>query len=173
MKTITQSDLSQSKSQAMFQIERLYSSTDLKCENDCKRSHNYYQWISKKTQIVINEPTYKCVDEEKIKRGSVVWVEFGFNIGNEFGGRHPAIILRKTGASIFVIPLSSQEPSEKKDYHVKIDKVYNFKNMVRWTNVLKLQNISVQRIDFKSSIGNVKGHVLNEINEALKKSHIF
>lgn len=173
MKTITQSDLGLSKSQALSQIESLYSSTNLECENDCKRSHNYYQWVSKKTQIVIKEPTYKCKDENKIRRGSVVWIEFGFNIGNEFGGRHPAIILRKTGASVFVIPLSSQEPSEKKDYHVKIDKVYNFKNMVRWTNVLKIQNVSIQRVDFTASIGNVKGDVLNEINEALKKSHIF
>ncbi len=53
-------------------------------------------------------------------RGAVVWIEFGFNIGNEFGGRHPAIIMRKTG-----------------------------------------------------SIGNVKGEVLNEINNTLKKCHIF
>lgn len=27
-----------------------------------------------------------------LKRGNVVWVDFGFNIGNEFGGMHPAII---------------------------------------------------------------------------------
>ena len=29
-----------------------------------------------------------------LKRGNVVWIDFGFNIGNEFGGMHPAIILK-------------------------------------------------------------------------------
>ncbi|MEF9946672.1 MAG: hypothetical protein RR737_08825 [Lachnospiraceae bacterium] len=28
-------------------------------------------------------------------RGNVVWVEFGFNVGCEFGGKHPAIIHSK------------------------------------------------------------------------------
>lgn len=173
MKIITQENLNKSKTDAVSQIENLYSSTNLECEIDRKRSHNYYQWFSTKTQLIINETNYKCELESNLIRGSVVWIEFGFNIGNEFGGRHPAIILRKTGSSIFVVPLSSQEPSEKKDYHVKIDKVYGFKNMIRWTNVLKLQNVSIQRVDMSSSIGNVKGSVLNSINDALKKSHIF
>ena len=95
------------------------------------------------------------------------------NIGNEFGGRHPAIILRKTADSIFVVPLSSQKPDSPQKYHVKIEKVYGFKNMERWTNVLRLQNVSIQRIDMTASIGNVKGTVLDAINDALKISHIF
>jgi len=173
VRVITQDDLGKSKLEAKSQIDTLYSVTDLyNCESR-KRSFNYYQWFSKKTQLIIAEPKYICSQEDKLIRGAVAWVEFGFNIGNEFGGRHPAIILRKTGQSIFVIPLSSQEPSEKKEYHVKIEKVYGFKNMVRWTNVLKLQNVSIQRVDFNSSIGNIKGSVLNDINDALKKSHIF
>ena len=46
-------------------------------------------------------------------------------------------------------------------------------DITRWTNVLKLQNVSIQRIDENSSIGNVKGDVLDAINDALKKCHIF
>ena len=173
MKIISQDDLNTIKTEAESQINNLYSATKLDDCESCKRSFNYFQWFSRKTQLIIDEPGYICSQEEKLIRGAVAWVEFGFNIGNEFGGRHPAIILRKTGKSIFVIPLSSQEPSEKKDYHVKIEKVYGFKNMIRWTNVLKLQNVSIQRVDFNSSIGNIKGSVLNDINDALKKSHIF
>jgi len=45
------------------------------------------------------------------RRGCVVWVEFGYNIGVEFGGRHPAIILRNNRDSLLVAPLSSQVPS--------------------------------------------------------------
>lgn len=173
MKTITKEELEASTLAAKNKLDLLCEGTNYKNSNDVKRSNNFAQWIEKKTDIIINESTYVCPDEEKLKRGVVVWIEFGFNIGNEFGGRHPAIILRKTGKSVFVVPLSSQKPDEPKKYHVKIDKVYGFKNMERWTNVLKLQNVSIQRIDMSASIGNVKGDVLNKINEALKESHIF
>lgn len=173
MKIISQEELNKSKESLNSQIDKLYSSTNKDNDDTRKRTHNYFQWVSTKTQLVMDEPSFVCDKEDKLVRGAVVWIEFGFNIGNEFGGRHPAIILRKTGSSIFVVPLSSQEPNEKKDYHVKVEKVYGFRNMVRWTNVLKLQNVSIQRVDTKASMGNVKGDVLNDINSALKKCHIF
>ena len=173
MKKITNDELKQSITSAKSQIDKLYNNTALENEDDIKRSHNYAQWIQKKTDIIINEPNYTCKHEEKLKRGAVVWIEFGFTIGNEFGGRHPAIILRKTEKSVFVVPLSSQRPNTPQKYHVRIDKVYGFKNMERWTNVLRLQNISIQRIDMNASIGNVKGNILDAINDALKETHIF
>lgn len=173
MKIVNQTELENAKETAKSQIDKLYSKTNIEDNNERKRTNNYYQWFATKTQFIIDEPNYVCDIEDKLVRGTVVWVEFGFNVGNEFGGRHPAIILRKTGSSLFVVPLSSQEPSEKKDYHVKVEKVYGFKNMVRWTNVLKLQNVSIQRVDANASIGNVKGGVLNDINAALKECHIF
>lgn len=173
MKIISQEELEKSKENVNLQIDKLYSSTNMESDDERKRTNNYLQWLSTKTQYVMDEPSFVCDKEDKLVRGAVVWIEFGFNVGNEFGGRHPAIILRKTPSSIFVVPLSSQEPGVMKDYHVKIEKVYGFKNMVRWTNVLTLQNISIQRVDTNASIGNVKGKVLNDINTALKKCHIF
>lgn len=173
MKIISQEELKKSKENLDAQIDTLYTSTNKNSDVERKRTNNYLQWLSTKTKYVMEESSFVCEKEDKLVRGAVVWIEFGFNIGNEFGGRHPAIILRKTGSSIYVVPLSSQEPNEKKDYHVKVEKVYGFRNMVRWTNVLKLQNVSIQRVDTNASIGNVKGHVLNDINNALEKCHIF
>lgn len=173
MKTISQEELENSKNNSKKQIDKMYSVTNMESNDERKRTNNYLQWISTKTQYVMDEAAFVCDKEDKLVRGAVVWVEFGFNVGDEFGGRHPAIILRKTPTSIFVVPLSSQEPNIKKDYHVKIEKVYGFRNMVRWTNVLTLQNVSIQRVDTNASIGNVKGSVLNDINNALKKCHIF
>ena len=37
------------------------------------------------------------------KRGNVIWIDFGFNIGNEFGGMHPAVILKNFDNDLFVI----------------------------------------------------------------------
>lgn len=145
------------------------ASTNVKDADDKKRSLNYLNWLNVKTNIIQQERTVTIPPQidASIKRGSVVWVEFGFNIGKEFGGRHPALILRRTEDSVFVIPLSSKTPKTIKDYHIKIDKVYNFTNIERWCNVLKIQNISILRIDTNATIGNVKGAVLDNISKAL------
>ena len=174
MKIVTEEQIALNKDTLKNCLDRLHTDTNILDNDDRKRTNNYFEWLHKKTNIVNNEKTFVCNEIlQNLKRGDVVWIEFGFNIGYEFGGRHPAIILRKTGDSIFVVPVSSQEPYEKKDYHVRVEKIYNFKNMIRWANVLKIQNVSIQRVDFKASIGNVKGHILNEINDAIKISHIF
>lgn len=39
----------------------------------------------------MNSPEFIEKSKEYIVRGDVVWVEFGFNIGEEFSGRHPAV----------------------------------------------------------------------------------
>lgn len=51
------------------------------------------------------------------KRGNVIWIDFGFNIGNEFGGMHPAVILKNFDNDLFVVPISSKKPSE----YIKIE----------------------------------------------------
>ena len=141
--------------------------------SEYKKSDLLAYWLNDFAEYHDEERTFDISKSGIYSRGDVIKVNLGFNIGNEFGGRHPAIILRKTADSIFVVPLSSQKPDSPQKYHVKIEKVYGFKNMERWTNVLRLQNVSIQRIDMTASIGNVKGTVLDAINDALKISHIF
>lgn len=127
------------------------------------------------TEYLLNAPALTDPqDAEKIvrllvfSRGNVVWTEFGFNIGCEFGGRHPALILKNNGETLLVIPLSSQEPLVKKPYHVKIEKVYNYEDKTRWASVTNLRPISVYRVDLSAQIGSVKGKVLDDIQKALK-----
>ena len=45
--------------------------------------------------------------------------------------------------------------------------------MERWVNVLRVKQVSIQRIDFNSSIGNIKGYILDKISEAIKETYIF
>ena len=46
-----------------------------------------------------------------MKRGSIVYADFGFNVGREYGGLHYAIVLNKTDARsnhlLHVLPLTS------------------------------------------------------------------
>ena len=44
--------------------------------------------------------------------GNVVWIDFGVNIGNEFGEMHPAVILKNFDKDLFIVPISSKKPIE-------------------------------------------------------------
>ena len=153
-----------------------------------------YQWLRPEKQAVVSK--YYCYDKETDKyiisvkkdsvpnedieiiarslvliRKAVVWVDFGYNIGTEFGGRHPAIILKNLKDSLIVIPLSSQEPKTM-DYSVKVEKVYGYPLMPRWANVTHITQVSLSRVHFEK-IGDVKPYVLKQISEKMKSCGII
>lgn len=133
----------------------------------------YYQYDKATDQYVIAvkksivpEPDIELIMRSLVLiRKAVIWVDFGYNIGTEFGGRHPAIILKNLKDSLIVIPLSSQLPKNM-DYSVKVDKVYGFSEMPRWANITRITQISLSRVHFEK-FGDVKPAVLKEIREKL------
>ena len=138
--------------------------------------HYKYDPATQKYVISVKKSSVPDPDIELIMRSlvlirkTVVWVDFGYNIGTEFGGRHPAIILKNLKDSLVVIPLSSQEPKNL-DYSVKIDKVYGFPELPRWANVTRIIQVSLSRIQFEK-FGDVKPAILNEISDKLKSCGI-
>ena len=140
---------------------------------------------------ISEEDTMLLTKKVLLKRGNVVWIDFGFNIGNEFGGMHPAIILKNFDNEIFVLPISSKKPKEYKkleqDYHnkkitleecikkkgqiteiVQIDNIYRFKDMIRWANITRMKKVSILRLNFNGTIGKVDGKYLSTINEKIR-----
>jgi len=115
---------------------------------------------------IVPEPDIELIMRSLILiRKAVIWVDFGYNIGTEFGGRHPAIILKNLKDSLIVIPLSSQMPKTM-DYNIMVDKVYGFPEMPRWANVTRITQVSLSRVHFEK-FGDVKPAVLKEIREKL------
>ena len=154
-------------------------------------------YVLKKNNYIFNntniskEDTMLLTKKVLLKRGNVVWIDFGFNIGNEFGGMHPAIILKNFDNEIFVLPISSKKPKEYKkleqDYHnkkitleeyikkkgqiteiVQIDNIYRFKDMIRWANITRMKKVSILRMNFNGTIGKVDGKYLSTINEKIR-----
>ena len=154
-------------------------------------------YVLKKNNYIFNntniskEDTMLLTKKVLLKRGNVVWIDFGFNIGNEFGGMHPAIILKNFDNEIFVLPISSKKPKEYKkleqDYHnkkitleecvrkkgqiteiVQIDNIYRFKDMTRWANITRMKKVSILRLNFNGTIGKVDGKYLSTINEKIR-----
>lgn len=109
-----------------------------------------------------------------LQRGNVVWIEFGFNIGTEFGGKHPAIILKNIGKSLLVVPISTQEPGDSvKIYNLKIPYIYNLANKDRWVNVRRLVNVSIMRVELPDKPCNVKGEHLDKVSKMIKEDGFF
>lgn len=126
------------------------------------------------------------------KRGNVIWVDFGFNIGNEFGGMHPAIILKSFDNELFVIPVSSKKPKEyekieqeyldgkitlddcekqKKDVLtiIQLDKIYKYKSMIRWVDITRMRKISILRVNYKGTIGKIDGNIIEDISKKISQ----
>ena len=125
-------------------------------------------FLSTKKSSVPQSDVDTLIHSLVLRRGHVIWVHFGFNVGNEFGGKHPALILKNMKNVLSVLPLSTQTPSQLA-INIEIDKVYGFPLIMRWGNITRIVPISIQRIDFNNIIGSVRNNVLKEVDEKLKK----
>ena len=171
-----------------YNYERLNKQLKNIVKNNYALKKNNY--IFNNTNIS-KEDTMLLTKKVLLKRGNVVWIDFGFNIGNEFGGMHPAIILKNFDNEIFVLPISSKKPKEYKkleqDYHnkkitleecikkkgqiteiVQIDNIYRFKDMIRWANITRIKKVSILRLNFNGTIGKVDGKYLSIINKKIR-----
>ena len=124
------------------------------------------------------------------KRGNVIWLDFGFNIGNEFGGMHPAAILKNFDNDLFVVPISSKKPHEyiklEQDLQNKIiseeefekrknaiteiielTKINGFRDMLRWARITRMKKISMLRVNFSGTIGTLDGTDMDKISEKI------
>ena len=171
-----------------YNYERLNKQLKNIVKNNYALKKNNY--IFNNTNIS-KEDTMLLTKKVLLKRGNVVWMDFGFNIGNEFGGMHPAIILKNFDNELFVLPISSKKPKEFKkleqDYQnkkitleecekkkgqiteiVQIDNIYRFKDMIRWVNITRMKKVSILRMNFNGTIGKVDGKYLSTINKKIR-----
>lgn len=76
-----------------------------------KRSDKITQWIENWVKYLKIEQVFNPRSIQALKRGSIVYADFGFNVGREYGGLHYAIVLNKTDARsnhlLHVLPLTS------------------------------------------------------------------
>jgi len=124
------------------------------------------------------------------KRGNVVWIDFGFNVGNEFGGMHPAVILKNFEKDLFILPISSKKPIEyiriekeledgkitvqesKKQKNelteiIELDKINGFKKMLRWARITRMKKVSILRVNFSGTIGTLDGNYMDSISNKI------
>lgn len=91
---------------------------------DAKRADLISYWLKDFQHYISQEKDFDACKIKSYKRGDVIKVNLGFNIGSEQGGLRYAIVLdknnRHNSKTITVIPLTSQK-EEKKIYERDVD----------------------------------------------------
>lgn len=75
----------------------------------------YIQWLPRHNTFLKTEKTYDYSKHPVYKRGMVINVDFGFNVGAEYGGYHWAVVVQndaKSAQTVVVVPLSSVKPGQ-------------------------------------------------------------
>ncbi len=102
-----------------------------------KKQQILVQWIKKWCSFLRREGNFDPKLMPYYKRGDIVYADFGFNVGAEFGGIHYAVVIEnnnnKANGNIVVVPLTSLDPDKSIDDIPKND-VYIGDNVIGWTN---------------------------------------
>lgn len=100
-------------------LEKLKEYLEETIDKDQKRCANLTYWIDNYTNYLKFEKRFNPNRLPVYKYGSVIDVNLGFNVGDEFGGKHYCVVLNKhdnkKNQLLTVIPLSSMKPGMTKE----------------------------------------------------------
>lgn len=146
-----------------------------------------FEWLEDYITMQQNPKAFNVDDIGDLKRGQVVLIKFGTNIGKEFTGKHPGVLLRDCRKGIdqlMVLPLTSKKPKKfdptRPGIYLEIPKTPGLKgyqnildkndndNGKHWANILSIRNISKQRIIYPPEPVEMEGKILNKISGAIQ-----
>lgn len=116
-------------------------------EGDTKKASNISYWINDYINYIKNETKFSPMTNMNYKRGDIIKVNLGFNIGNEEGGLHYGIVINnplKSSGIVTIIPLTSLK-SNKKLFYTEV----NLGNCIFDKAMIKVNTI----------IGNIKQQI--------------
>lgn len=138
------------------------------------------EWLVKWSKYIVREKRFDSQFLPYFKRGDIVYVDLGFNIGSEHGGVHYAIVYEnnnsKKNKNVIIIPLSSIDEGDT----VSSVDLYLGDDIIPWTPGVKtiakpnqIRSISKMRIikplTVKDKTTRLKSEHLNLIDNKLKE----
>lgn len=117
-KKFTKEDVIQNKQEAIKSLNKLLEQyINDPAEAHLKKANLISYWIKDYVQLINFEERFDPTKNIAYKRGNVVKLNFGFNIGNEYGGLHYGIVLDNKNAHnspvLTIIPLTSSDGIKK------------------------------------------------------------
>ncbi len=81
----------------------------------------------------------------------IVWIDFGFNVGNEFGGIHPAVIIKNLGNDMLLVsPISSDDDGRHRKIPTAIilseKDCHGLKEKNRFSDIRNIRSVSLHRV---------------------------
>lgn len=143
-------------------------------ELDSNYALEFSKWLLKKSDYAkrhILQERFPSLPQN-MKRGDIVWVEFGMNIGDELSDQykdgHYAMIWAQQGFVFTVFPLASSEDKVFNDCAVNIGKVNHLPEKGdSYLKVDMIRSVSIRRI---RKLNNVRGGKVSiEDEEILKR----
>lgn len=147
------------------------------------KANSFIDWILKKSiyykQHYFREKFHNL--PYQMKRGDIVWVDFGINVGDEFGDDgtdgHFAMIWAQQGFMFIVIPLSKQERVDK--YTVNLGIIeglpYSQNSYAKLDNIKSIHIRRIKRINGQDN-GKIlyeNQSILNDIKSCIFKNFIL
>lgn len=111
-KEYTKEDVIQNKKKAIKSLNRMLEGfINDSTGKHLKKANLLSHWIKKYVELINFEENFDPARNIAYKRGNIVKIQFGFNIGSEYGGLHYGVVLDNKNAHnspvITVIPLTS------------------------------------------------------------------
>ncbi len=115
-KGFTKEDVIQNKKEAIKALNKMLESfINNPSGKHLKKAHLISYWIKDYVQMINFENKFEPTKNIAYKRGNIIKLNFGFNIGSEYGGLHYGIVLDKkndhNSPVVTVIPLTSIKDS--------------------------------------------------------------
>lgn len=113
-------------------IQKALTAVSNRLHTYCSASNTKFQkkasllsyWLCDYMNMLKREETFNPRSLKRYKRGEIVKVHLGYNIGNEQGGLHYAIVLdndnKRTDSTVTIVPLSSVKNNNKPLYHARV-----------------------------------------------------
>ena len=168
--------------------KRKISATLKSIENKLSNINNevaeeYIEWIDRKTTYLKQslDRTGYGPQPDDLKRGDIIWVEFGINVGTELSDHqtkgHYAIVWAVDLGNVIVIPLSSRPaPGSCLTYDVGVieglvQEGVNYRSYLKLDAIRSVSKRRIGRMPGKNGGKVTVGHeLLEKIQEIIKKN---
>lgn len=82
-----------------------------------KRKRIILEWIERWSNLLSRESTFDPASIRRYERGDIIFADFGFKVGHEFGGLHYAVVIENDNAAsngtVVVVPMKSADNEEE------------------------------------------------------------
>lgn len=117
-KPLNKNDLTKHKEKAVKNLDTfLTNCIDSTDQHMNKKASLLSYWIDSFTKYIKDEEDFDPAKLKAYKRGDIIKLNFGFNVGSEYGGLHYAIVINnsnpRNSSVLTVVPLTSQKDGDE------------------------------------------------------------